>query len=324
MTKLSVIIPVYNTEAYLANCIESIQHQTFKDWELILIDDGSTDGSIAICKAFSEKDNRIKTIHTENRGQSAARNTGLLHAHGHLVTFVDSDDDIDPVTFEKNISLFDQYSELDVIQYPVHEGYDDKGGGLLVVHPVKHYKSNKEIQIEFLEHYNHITSSVCNKIFKKESLANLLFPEGRLHEDYVFMDNLVKHINSFYISDMGCYHYYYHNSSTTHTQSLSRHLDLLDCDISRLKRRYEFKELNNLLLEQYIFVERELQNIKHSFSNADLKKQSIQIEELRPPFRYVFGKGTAKEKIWFLLISLIGINLFSKLYQMLLNRNLSN
>ena len=321
MTKLSVIIPVYNTEAYLANCIESIQRQTFKDWELLLIDDGSTDGSYAICKAYSEKDNRIKTIHTENRGQSAARNTGLLHTQGEYVTFVDSDDDIDTSTFEQNISFFFQYKDLDVIQYPVHEGFDGKGGGIYIAHPVHHYKSNREIQVEFLEHYNHITSSVCNKIFKKKSLANLLFPEGRLHEDYVFMDNLVKHINNFYISDKGCYHYYYHNSSTTHTQSLSRHLDLLDCDISRLKRRYEFKELSHLLLEQYIFVERELQNIKHSFSNADFKKQSKQIEELRPPFRCIFGKGTVKEKMWFLLISLIGINLFSKLYQILLNRD---
>ena len=322
MPTLSIIVPVYNTELYIKNCIESILQQSYCDWELILVDDGSTDKSGRICKSYSESDNRIKLIRITNSGQSAARNVGLSHARGELITFIDSDDDIDPVTFEQNIILFNQYRELDVVQYPVHEGYDGRGGGHLVVHPVKHYKSNREIQVEFLEHYNHITSSVCNKIFKKKSLSNYVFPEGRLHEDYVFMDNLVKHINNFYISDKGCYHYYYHNSSTTHTQTLSRHLDLIDCDISRLKRRYEFKELNHLLLEQYIFVERELQNIKQSFPNDDLSKQSEQIEKLKPPFRYIFGHGTAKEKLWFLMISFIGIKLFSKLYQILLNCNI--
>lgn len=100
MPKISVIVPVYNVEAYLCRCIDSILGQTFTDFELILVDDGSKDASGAICDEYAEKDNRITVIHKENAGVSAARNTGLDIANGEYVMFVDSDDYIHTKMFE--------------------------------------------------------------------------------------------------------------------------------------------------------------------------------------------------------------------------------
>ena len=92
--KISVIVPVYNVEKYLPRCIDSILSQTFTDFELLLIDDGSTDGSGKICDAFAEKDSRIRVFHQDNRGVSVARNLGIFHSNGEWICFVDSDDEV--------------------------------------------------------------------------------------------------------------------------------------------------------------------------------------------------------------------------------------
>ena len=92
MPKISVIVPVYKVEAYLQECVDSILAQTFEDFELILVDDGSPDNCGAICDAYAGKDSRVKVIHQENQGLSGARNTGIEASKGEFLTFVDSDD----------------------------------------------------------------------------------------------------------------------------------------------------------------------------------------------------------------------------------------
>lgn len=92
MKLITVIIPVYNVKSYLSKCIESVKKQSYKNLEIILVDDGSDDGSFSICKEFSKKDSRIKLYRTENLGLSHARNVGLDHASGEYIVFVDSDD----------------------------------------------------------------------------------------------------------------------------------------------------------------------------------------------------------------------------------------
>ena len=100
MPKISVIVPIFNGEKYLCRCIDSILYQTFDDFELILINDGSSDNCAAICNEYMEKDTRIKVIHQENRGVSAARNAGLDIANGDYISFVDSDDYVYPQYLE--------------------------------------------------------------------------------------------------------------------------------------------------------------------------------------------------------------------------------
>ena len=119
--KISVIVPVYNTAQFLPRCIESILSQSFTDFELLLIDDGSTDGSGKICDAYAEKDNRIRVFHKENGGVSSARNLGLDNARGEWVTFVDSDDYVSPVILEKCLESVNGY-DMVVFNYQNVEG----------------------------------------------------------------------------------------------------------------------------------------------------------------------------------------------------------
>ena len=102
---LSVIVPVYNCTQYIDRCIESIVSQSFKEIELILVDDGSTDDSGVRCDEWADKDSRITVIHRENGGLSAARNTGIEHATSEYITFVDADDMITPYLLEPNINI---------------------------------------------------------------------------------------------------------------------------------------------------------------------------------------------------------------------------
>ena len=100
MVKVSIIVPVYNSEKYLKKCIESIQKQTLKDMQIILINDGSTDNSLSICKEYQKRDNRIEVIDKANMGVSSARNTGIEAAIGEYIGFVDADDWIEPEMYE--------------------------------------------------------------------------------------------------------------------------------------------------------------------------------------------------------------------------------
>ena len=99
--KISTIVPVYNTEKYVGRCIDSIISQTYPDWELILVDDGSTDGSLNIIESYAKKDPRINVIHQKNEGPGMARNSGIVQATGEYIVFIDSDDVIRPDYFEK-------------------------------------------------------------------------------------------------------------------------------------------------------------------------------------------------------------------------------
>lgn len=101
MPLLSIIVPVYQVKKVIKKCIDSIQKQSFADFELILVDDGSSDGSEKICDEYVQKDNRIKTIHQANQGVSSARNTGLEYARGTYIAFVDADDWIEPNLFQE-------------------------------------------------------------------------------------------------------------------------------------------------------------------------------------------------------------------------------
>ena len=127
MELISVIVPVYNVESYVAECIESIQNQTYMNLEIILVDDGSKDMSGDICDQYAAYDERIKVIHQENGGLSAARNTGIEAANGDYISFVDSDDYIGLTLFEDMLQLLKEY-DLDIIEFTA---FRDKSGDII-------------------------------------------------------------------------------------------------------------------------------------------------------------------------------------------------
>ena len=121
----SIILPVYNVEKYLGECVDSILSQTFKDFEVILVDDGSKDSSPAICDEYAEKDSRVKVIHKENGGQSTARNIGLEKASGDYIIYLDSDDFITSETFFEDIYNKIQETGSDIVLYKYSKFFDD-------------------------------------------------------------------------------------------------------------------------------------------------------------------------------------------------------
>ena len=133
MPKLSIIVPVYNVEKYIRKCIDFILGKTFKDFELILVDDGSPDNCGEICESYARNDNRIRVIHRANGGLSAARNTGLSYATGKYIGFVDSDDYVSPVMYEKLINSIEKHN-ADICKCGYNE-FDDLGIRRKLVYP---------------------------------------------------------------------------------------------------------------------------------------------------------------------------------------------
>lgn len=226
MDKITVIVPVYNTEKYLSRCIESILQQTHKDLEVILINDGSSDKSGLICDEYAKFDKRVKVIHQTNKGQSSARNKGLEIATGKYIGFVDSDDWIKRDMYEYLIkALKDNDCDIANIDYIL---VNDERLINQSEESIKIYK-NEEILYEYLlEGTIRGSYSFCRNIYKKELFKDVRFPEGKINEDivtnYKVLANARKMCKSNYIG----YYYYQDNNSTTRGGLKSRDFDLID------------------------------------------------------------------------------------------------
>ena len=161
--KLSIIIPVYRTQDTLPRCLDSILQQSFTDYEVILVDDGSDDGCPQLCDEYARKDARIRVIHKENGGLSDARNAGIYEAKGEYITFIDSDDTIAENTLSLVIEKIIMYPETDILEYPVMERL---GNG-----PKEHLLSFKEKEYQDVQSVSWARSrtggsSVLPKAFK--------------------------------------------------------------------------------------------------------------------------------------------------------------
>ena len=177
---ISLIVPIYNVGKYLPKCIESILNQTFKNFELILVNDGSTDNSGVVCDDYAKKDTRIKIIHKSNGGVSSARNAGLYVAKGEYIGFVDPDDYIDKNMYEKLYRLcIDNNSDIAICRF--NREINGK---------IQNKESTEEIiELNNMEAMNELFKgnlyrfSLCNKLFSKKCFNDVLFPEERIHED---------------------------------------------------------------------------------------------------------------------------------------------
>ena len=189
-TKISVIVPVYNVERYIHECIDSILNQTFKEFELILIDNGSIDNSGKICDDYGKRDNRIKVIHTENVGVSVARNIGLKAAIGEYIMFIDSDDYIEKCTLMNSYSIAQMYN-ADIVMFALKLIYEHSNNKDEVVSYNKYddieIYSNKEVIKKYLTH--EIRGYVWNRLVKREILIrnNIVFPIGVGYGEDIFV-----------------------------------------------------------------------------------------------------------------------------------------
>lgn len=186
---LSIIVPIYNVEKYLERCIDSIINQTYKNLEIILVDDGSKDASGIIADTYASKDDRIKVIHKENGGLSDARNHGLDQARGNYIIFIDSDDFIDSSMCEILFTTAEKYSS-DIVSCNYYIFHAENH---ISVHPMSIQEDEKVFSgIDILKYYLIKTEPfdlniVCNKIFKADLFnskdGQIRFPKGRVQED---------------------------------------------------------------------------------------------------------------------------------------------
>ncbi len=173
---ISVIVPVYNVEPYLRKCLDSVINQTYKDMEILIVDDGSTDGSGDICDEY-KADKRVRVFHTENRGLSCARNVGLDNAKGDWIGFVDSDDWIEPEMYELLIKGAEE-TGADIVECGIFTEYTTRTYQCPAIQRTVCETEAIEALIR-----REIKNQVWNKIWKEECFADIRFPEGRNYED---------------------------------------------------------------------------------------------------------------------------------------------
>ena len=229
--KLSVIIPVYNCELQINRCIESIINQTYKNIEIIIVDDGSKDQSGKLCDQSKENDNRIIVIHQKNCGVSEARNTGLKVCSGDLITFVDADDYlIDRNIYEKAITKLNT-ENVDLVgwlwQY-------EKNNALVVskenIHDVKYGINNRDEFLSLLykgNYPNGLVVSVYNKIYRRDIINGETFKYKIYEDDDWSIRVLLKNKNIYLIDDFG-YVYTENTDSLTHQKFTSKNFKFLD------------------------------------------------------------------------------------------------
>lgn len=175
---LSVIIPVYGVEKYIAECLDSVMHQTYKNLEIIVVNDGTKDQSAVIARKYACIDNRIKVYDFENGGLSVARNRGIELAHGKYITFLDSDDWIELDMYRDLVEKMEK-EHLDMIKCAVYEVFDTKTKRLI------QFRSKAFKKILFLKKSfdAFLFTIVCNGVYTKDLVKQVMFPKGIVHED---------------------------------------------------------------------------------------------------------------------------------------------
>lgn len=199
MPKISVIVPVYKVEKYLKRCVDSILNQTYTDFELVLVDDGSPDNSGKLCDEYAQKDGRIQVIHKENGGISSARNAGIdwvfAHSNSDFFTFIDSDDAIKS-NYLYTLSNYAQKNNADVVACKAIRVYNDdelKTAMNTFTNPTQPYRiyNGKEACINLYKTTSEISISPCTKLYKRDLFQNIRFPVGKIHEDQAVVPLLI-------------------------------------------------------------------------------------------------------------------------------------
>ena len=217
MPKISVIVPVYNVEKYLATSLDSVIAQTMTDIEIICVNDGSTDGSLAILTDYAQKDSRIQIITQENKGLSGARNSGMKVATGEYTCFVDSDDRIPPYALKTLLQI------AETTQSPVVMSEKVEHQPVLMSGAV-HWKVHTQVMPDFVQN-RHIFSSAWNKLYRTDLIKNHPFIEGIYFEDWPFLITLMNQIQQFATTDIPCYIYRNDNDSITRSSFNTKKVD---------------------------------------------------------------------------------------------------
>lgn len=256
---ISVIVPVYNTKKYLKRCVDSLACQTYPEYEIILIDDGSTDGSDKLCDEISSLNSKIRVIHQENGGLSKARNRGIDAAKGEYLSFIDSDDFVHPRMLEllhKNLMEYD--ADISVCSYwQLDEGEPIVDN--ICSEKVSFFEGHAIIRQLF---ENRVETVVAwNKLYKKEMFEQLRYAVGKLHEDEFIIHHLLYKCQRIVYSSCKLYYYLNHSESITGNLNDRRIRDTLEA----FEQRAYFFETNGLLRERNETMDRWKREIRGKY-----------------------------------------------------------
>lgn len=213
---LSVIVPVYGVEDYLNRCVDSILGQSYRNLELILVDDGSPDRSGEICDRYAAADSRVRVIHKENGGLSSARNIALDTFTGDYVTFVDSDDFIEPETLRLMAEALEQH-EADIVCVGNWEVDSETGEKTLGICPSRSQCVTGEEMVGKIFLWDGCDSAVCDKLFRRELLEHYRFPQGKVCEDVAVTYRIILEAERVYLMDQPLYNYFQRPGSISHS-----------------------------------------------------------------------------------------------------------
>lgn len=288
---LSVIVPVYNVEQYLHKCVESILNQTFKNIELILIDDGSTDISSQICDEYKEKDRRVCVYHKKNGGLSDARNYGIDHTNGEYIAFVDSDDWIDIGMYEAMMNaIVDNDADIVVCGHRVVtlDGQIEE----TVVFDKPILMSGKDATKEILRDES-MPSFAWNKIYRKSLFKDIKFPKGRIYEDTAVIYRCFNMAKSVYVLNKVYYNYLRRPGSICLSQKgdIEKIVKRLFDNALAFFERYVFSK-TNIVYESVLSVCAQksiahLQNIIHYCAKNGISYKSDYVQRALKMYRTV-------------------------------------
>lgn len=249
---ISVIVPVYKVEKYLDACVKSIVQQTYKNLEIILIDDGSPDNCPAMCDAWAQKDTRIKVIHKKNGGQGEARNFGIQAASGEYIGFVDSDDIISPVMYEKLLALLRGHA-ADMVQCGMLKFTDPAQRDFSPdVSEIRTAALDPHAAVALLLRDNEITSTCPNTLLKKELAKKVPFDTGMINEDVMWIYRVLKNAAKTVITNEPLYYYLQREGSTMNSVYTEKRFDALYALEQRAKEiREDFPALYPVALRSY-------------------------------------------------------------------------
>lgn len=265
--KISVIIPVFNVEQYLGKCIESILTQTFKEFELILINDGSTDQSKLICELYQEKDKRVRVINKNNTGTSDTRNIGLDIAVGKYISFIDSDDWIDKNMFLDMYELAEKHNSnitISGIKFDKIDVFGEIKNTQINNYKLSIWDSKEKLRHNIINLFpNALINSSCNKLYSRELLIKnyIRFRETNIGEDTTFNLDAIKYAESMVVTNESYYHYMKYEATETLTDRLdenafNRYLEV-HAQMKNLFNEWGLldekiiKEINKTMFSQY-------------------------------------------------------------------------
>lgn len=314
---LSIIIPVYNVESYLEECLDSVLTQKFYDFEVFMVDDGSTDNSGKICDQYANLDKRFKVIHKPNGGVSSARNAALEICTGKYIVMLDPDDTIDPESYE-NVNYLEAHPDIDILQFPYFNCYPDGRIEKLELSS-RLIKGKDQILLNWWAG-NILHFSNLNKIFRRSVFEGLRYRIGHLSEDTYLIADFVEKCNIVFISEKGGYFVRIRNNSQSSHYTFSKHIDLFEAHLHNYKKIEEYPLLKPVRVEAFSRLFRRLISAHLSSPEADIRSYLEQVKNYVPCWSDILANSNKSLFPWIVSVKILGVNAFIRLFSWYLSQ----